>query len=72
MYKKPVRIDLRQESLIFDLNPDLSYFIFLHQPDFFLVTYNPLTMPTVDMVLNFKDIGENYMTLFLEVCKDGI
>ena len=61
-------IDISVDSLVFDLDKKMTYYLFLHQPDFFLVTYNPLTMPTVDMVLNFKDIGENYMTLFLEVC----
>ena len=67
MYKKPVWIDLRQESLIFDLNPDLSYFIFLHQPDFFLVTYNPVTMPSTDTTISSEEVRDNYMTLTLQV-----
>ena len=71
-FEQLLSIDISVDSLVFDLDEEMTYYLFLHQPDFFLVTYNPLTMPTVDMVLNFKDIGENYMTLFLEVCKDRI
>ena len=67
IYKKPIGIDLREESLMFNLNNNLSYFIFLHEPDFFLVTYNPVTMPTTDTTLTFDEIDDSYMTLTLEV-----
>ena len=52
---------------MFNLNKNLSYFIFLHEPDFFLVTYNPVTMPTTDTMLTFDEIDYSYMTLTLEV-----
>ena len=52
---------------MFNLNNNLSYFIFLHEPDFFLVTYNPVTMPTTDTMLTFDEIDYSYMTLTLEV-----
>lgn len=64
-------IDISVDSLVFSLDENMTYYLFLHQPDFFILTYNPLTIPTVDMVLNFKDIGKNYITLFLEVQRYG-
>ena len=67
MYKKPVLIDLRQDSLMFNLNKNLSYFIILHEPDFFLVTFNPVTMPTTDTTLSYQEIHDSYMTLTLQV-----
>ena len=69
MYTKPIGIDLREESLMFNLNPDLSYFIFLHEPDFFLLTYNPVTLPSTDTTLSFDEVSGGYMTLTLEVIK---
>ena len=52
---------------MFNLNKNLSYFIFLHEPDFFLTTYNPVTMPSTDTTLAYDEIGDGYMTLTLEV-----
>ena len=52
---------------MFNLNKNLSYFIFLHEPDFFLVTYNPVTLPSTDQTLSYQEVGDNYMTLTLEV-----
>ena len=51
---------------MFNLNKNLSYFIFLHEPDFFLLTYNPVTMPTTDTTLTFEELNDAYMTLTLE------
>ena len=67
VYTKLIGIDLREESLMFNLNKNLSYFIFLHEPDFFLLTYNPVTMPTTDTTLTFEELNDAYMTLTLEV-----
>ena len=52
---------------MFNLNKNLSYFIFLHEPDFFLVTYNPVTLPSTDTTLSYKELGDGYMTLTLVV-----
>ena len=69
VYTKPIGIDLREESLMFNLNKNLSYFIFLHEPDFFLLTYNPVTLPSTDTTLSFEEVSGGYMTLTLEVSK---
>ena len=54
---------------MFNLNPDLSYFIFLHEPDFFLLTSNPVTLPSTDTTLSYDEVSGGYMTLTLEVTK---
>ena len=45
----------------------MVYYLFIHQPDFFILTYNPLTMPTVDMLISFNETGRSYLALILEV-----
>ena len=51
---------------MFNLNNNLSYFIFLHDPDFFLVTYNPVTMPSTDSTISYDEVSGGYLTLTLE------
>ena len=51
---------------MFNLKKNLSYFVFFHDPDFFLVTYNPVTMPTTDTTISYKEVGDAYNTLTLE------
>ena len=68
-YDQKLEIEMEKDSLIIDLNKNLRYSIFLHQPGFFLLTYNSLTMPTFDMVLDHNEIGDSYLTLMLEVVR---
>ena len=68
-YDQELQIEMEKDSLIIDLNENLRFSIFLHQPGFFLLTYNSLTMPTFDMVLDHNEIGDSYLTLMLEVVK---
>ena len=66
-YAEPILINLRKEGLMFNLNKNLSYLVFLHDPDFFLVTINPVTMPSTDTTILFQEAGDAYMTLTLQV-----
>ena len=66
-YAEPILINLRKEGLMFNLNKNLSYLVFLHDPDFFLVTINPVTMPSTDTTILFEEAGDAYMTLTLQV-----
>ena len=66
-YAEPILINLRKEGLMFNLNKNLSYLVFLHDPDFFLVTINPVTMPSTDTTILFDEAGDAYMTLTLQV-----
>ena len=67
-YAEPILINLRKEGLMFNLNKNLSYLVFLHDPDFFLVTINPVTMPSTDTTILPEEAGDAYMTLTLQVC----
>ena len=66
-YDQKLQIEMEKDSLIIDLNKELSLSVFLHQPGFFLLTYNSLTMPTLDLVLDHTEVGDSYLTLMLEV-----
>ena len=66
-YAEPILINLRKEGLMFNLNKNLSYLVFLHDPDFFLVTINPVTMPSTDTTILPEEAGDAYMTLTLQV-----
>ena len=68
-FDEPLTIDLSVDSLVFNLEEDMVYYLFIHQPDFFILTYNPLTMPTVDMLISFNETGRSYLALILEVIK---
>ena len=66
-YDQKLQIEMEKDSLIIDLNKELRLSVFLHQPGFFLLTYNSLTMPTLDLVLDHTEVGDSYLTLMLEV-----
>ena len=68
-YDQKLEIEMEKDSLIIDLIENLRDLFVLHQPGFFLLTYNSLTMPTYDMVLDHNEIGDSYLTLMLEVVK---
>ena len=59
-YDQKLQIEMEKDSLIIDLNKELSLSVFLHQPGFFLLTYNSLTMPTLDLVLDHTEVGDSY------------
>ena len=61
-------LDVLEDGLFFDLDPDLIYMVFLHMPEFFSLTYNGMTMPTTMMFLK-QPKGEelSYTNILLEV-----
>ena len=66
-YDQKLHIEMEKDSLIINLNKELRLSVFLHQPGLFLLTYNSLTMPTLDLVLDHTEVGDSYLTLMLEV-----
>ena len=61
-------LDVLNDGLFFDLNESLKYMIFLHEPDFFSITYNGMTMPTTMLFLKQpKGVAESYTNILLEV-----
>ena len=61
-------LDVLEDGLFFDLKQDLQYMIFLHEPEFFSITYNGMTMPTTMLFLKQpKDAVQSYTNILLEV-----
>ena len=57
-----------EDGLFFNLKEELQYMIFLHQPEFFSITYNGMTMPTTMLFLKqSKDAVKSYTSILLEV-----
>ena len=61
--------DLMDDALAFNLNPDLQYSFYVHQLDFFLLTWNPLTMPTINGNIEQESLGTNWHSLFLKTVR---
>ena len=57
------------EGIMIDLNENLTYTMFIHQPDLYRFAYNPATMPGVQKIISFKEIGKEYFTFFLELVR---
>ena len=70
-YTQSFKADIMKDGFLIDLNPDLAYLVYVHQPDFFLVSYIPLTMPTLlydyDQTVSGKDMT---IFLFLQVYRE--
>ena len=49
-YDQLLEVDQETESIIINLVPQ-NYYVYLHDPDFFLFTINPLAMPTTEVDL---------------------
>ena len=65
-YDQLLKVDQETESIIIDLVP-ANYYVYLHDPDFFLFTINPLTMPTITLNLNLQEMKASYLGISLEL-----
>ena len=64
-YSKPFGADIIKDGFLLDLNPDMAYLVYIHHPDFFLLSYNPLTMPTLLYDYDMTVSGPNMHTILL-------
>ena len=62
-------IDAMSEGVILELNENLTYTMFIHQPGLHRFTYNPATMPSVLKVISFEELGKKYFGLFMELVR---
>ena len=67
-YDQLLKVDQETEAIIIDLVP-ANYYVFLHDPDFFLFTINPLTMPTTTVNLNVQEMKKSYLGISLELVR---
>ena len=63
-YDQLLKVDQETDSIVINLVPE-NYYVFLHDPDFFLVTINALTMPTQFLTVNKLNDG-SYLGLAFE------
>ena len=68
-YSQAIGSDIEDDTLSFNLDPKLTYRYFIHQPHFFLQTWNPLTMPMPMGILKYKELGDNWLFLYLKVIR---
>ena len=57
------------EGIILQLNPNLTYTIFFHQPDFYRFSFNSVAMPSVQRIISLEEIGNKYFGFSLELVR---
>ena len=62
-------INALTEGIILQLNPNLTYTIFFHQPDFFRFAFNSVAMPSVQRIISLEEIGKKYFGFSLELVR---
>ena len=66
-YDQHFKVDPRTDSIVIDLVVG-DYYIFLHNPSFFLVTLNPLTLPLKFITFNRQEFtNTSFLALTLDV-----
>ena len=44
-YPNPIGTDIMEDPVVIKFDQKLSYYVFIHDPNFFLPTYNPSSFP---------------------------
>ena len=65
-YTQRLRADMEEGSLIFNFDPKLKYMISVHQIDFYILSFNPVTIPRIWLSLDFHRTGLAYHYLYLQ------
>ena len=68
-FDQQIGMDLEYDLLMIQLNKSLSYYLFLHSPDLNLITYNSLTMPIYQGIVDFKQIGNKLCTFMMKLIR---
>ena len=68
-YTERLASDVAEDALVFNLNPNLRYYFYLHQLHLFMLTFNPMAMPTTDLVLEPQIYEGSHMQLTLQVVR---
>ena len=70
LYDQPLQIDMTTHIILINLKaPSRHYFVYLHDPDFFFMTYNPFTMPMTEVHLNPEELNSSHLLLPMAVVK---
>ena len=66
-YTEHLKTDPSVDGLLFNFDPFLTYHAFIHQPGFFLFSFNPLSLPDINLLLEESSVGMAYHYLYLQV-----
>ena len=66
-YTEPLKTDPSVDGLLFNFDPALTYYAFIHQPGFFLFSFNPLSLPDINLLLEESSVGMAYHYLYIQV-----
>ena len=70
LYDQPLQIDMSKHAILINLKaPSRHYSVHLHDPDFFVKTYNPFTMPMTEVHLNPEELNSSHLLLPMAVEK---
>ena len=59
LYDQHFQIDMKTDVIVINLKPPSRYYtVFLHDPDFFVITYNPFTLPVTEIDINPAELNE--------------
>ena len=64
-----IGMDLERDMLMIQLNKNLTYYLFLHSPDLNLITYNSMTMPIYQGIVDFGEIGNKLCTFMMKLIR---
>ena len=59
LYGKGLKADMMKDGLLFQLDPNLSYKVIIHDPKFYLIASNPLVFPRIWKEMKGSEIKAN-------------
>ena len=68
-FTKHLKADVEEDSILFNLNKSLNYNWWIHSLDFFMLTWNPLTLPTIQEQLEYGKLLDSHRYLYLRAVR---
>ena len=68
-FDEEIGLNLESDLLVIQLNKNLTYYLFLHSPDLNLITYNSMTMPIYQGIVDFDQIGNKLCTFMMKLIR---
>ena len=71
-YTRPVKAGRINDPIMTVLNPNLSYQVSIHQPNFSIISFNPMAMPTITVDYIFEEFSgkQKIVTHYLKAYRE--